>query len=268
MNTTMGVIVNSHTVRIERLLPGPIDRVWEYFSKPEYVSFWLMECTLEPKLQGLISLKSEPIPEGTIANNQVEPQVTIIRGLIREFDPPRLIACSWYQHSYGVATNLRVELEQRDDQVLVVLTHSHLDPEFMAAVAAGWHTNFETLIALIRGEEKPELDPIFKELLEEYRVLVAAAGIVMVAGTATAAMAEARSDNPYKVVSAQKQQLLKKYDSIWKDADRISNDITLLERASERDNKSLDVLYRDLKEKKDTLKNIELDVRDLDKVLI
>jgi len=52
---------------------------------------------------------------------------------------------------------------------------------------------FETLIALIRGEEKPELDPIFKELLEEYRVLVAAAGIVMVAGTATAAMAEARS---------------------------------------------------------------------------
>jgi len=48
----MGVIVNSHTVRIERLLPGPIDRAWEYFTKPEYVAAWLMECTLEPKLHG------------------------------------------------------------------------------------------------------------------------------------------------------------------------------------------------------------------------
>ncbi len=265
---TMGVIVNSHTVRIERLLPGPIDRVWEYFTKPEYVSTWLMECTLEPKLQGLISLRSEPIPEGTIENDQVEPHVTMIRGLISEFNPPRLIAFSWYQHEYGAATNLRVELDQRGDQVLVVLTHSHLDPEFMAAVAAGWHANFEALIALIRGEEKPDIYPLFEKLLEEYRVVVASAGIVIVATAATPAMASELSNDAYKAVSAQKQQLLKKYDSVWKDADRISNDITLLERASERDNKSLDVLYRDLNEKKETLRNIELDVRDMDKVLI
>src|SRR5665213_3192538 len=98
----MGQIVNSHTVRIERLLPAPIERVWDYFSRPEYVSTWLMECTLEPKLHGLISLKSEPIPEGSIENVQVEPHVTTIRGLISEFDPPRSIAFTWYQLDYVV----------------------------------------------------------------------------------------------------------------------------------------------------------------------
>jgi len=68
----------------------------------------------------------------------------MIRGLISEFAAPHLIAFSWYQHTYGVATNLKVELLERGDQVFVVLTHSHLDPEFMAAVAAGWHTNLRS----------------------------------------------------------------------------------------------------------------------------
>lgn len=263
----MGIIVNSHTVRIERLLPGPLDRVWQYFTKPEFVAQWLMECTLEPQLHGLISLKSEPIPEGTIANDNIEPQVTFIRGLIGEFDPPHLIAYSWNQDIYGVATNLRVELEQRGDQVFVVLTHSNLDPEFMAAVAAGWHANFEMLIALLRGEAKPDLFPLFNKLLDEYRLVVASAGIVVVAATASPAMASGLSNEAYNAVKAQKQQLLTKYDYVWKDANRISSDISVLERTSEPDSRALDALYRDLKEKKDTLKTIEMDIRDLDKVL-
>ncbi|MGH9552542.1 MAG: SRPBCC domain-containing protein, partial [Terriglobales bacterium] len=107
----MGEIVNSHTVRIERLLPGPIERVWDYLTRPDLVATWLMDCTIEPELGGLISLKSNPIPEGTIENDQQAPHETFIRGFISEFAPPRLIAFSWNKPDYNLASCFRAELE-------------------------------------------------------------------------------------------------------------------------------------------------------------
>jgi hypothetical protein len=115
----------------------------------------------------------------------------------------------------------------------------------------------------LNGEEKPDFWPIFNQLLEEYKVVVAAAGIVVVTTTATPAAASELGDDAYKAVRAQKHELLVKYDSIWKDADEIRNDISRLERTSNPDNRALDALYRDLKEKKTKLRDIELDVRDL-----
>ncbi len=264
----MGEILNSHTVRIERLFPGTCESVFAYFSNPEYISKWLMRCSMQPELGGLVSLTSDPIPEGTLENDNQPPHEIVNIGLISEFEPGRIIAFSWNEYSYNQASVLKVELEIRgEDQILVILTHSHLDPEFMAAVAAGWHTHLETLLALLKGEKPSEFYPRFNQLLEEYKVVVAGAGIVILSSTASPAVASELSDSAYKAVIAQKQQLLYTYDKLWKDADRISVDISTIEKMSQRDDRVLDSLHRDLKEKKDDLKKIEFDIRDLDKVL-
>ncbi len=39
--TDLGTIVDAHTVRFERLLPGAIERVWDYLTKPEpFLPVW------------------------------------------------------------------------------------------------------------------------------------------------------------------------------------------------------------------------------------
>ncbi len=262
-----GEFLPSNTFRIERLVPGPIELVFNHFAKSELFSKWLMKCSIQPELGGLITLQVDPVPPGAHDNDDIEPHVCWIRGLISEFDPPHVLAFSWNESSYNAATHFKIELAERDGQVHLVLTHSYLNPEVMAAVAAGWHTHLESMIALVKGEEIPDFTATFERLLAEYRVILAGTSIVVVAAIATPAVASDLSGNAYKAVSTHRQELLMKYDSVWKDADHLQSDINILERANERDEKSIDIMYRDLKEKKDSLRKIELDIRDLDKVL-
>jgi uncharacterized protein YndB with AHSA1/START domain len=95
MNNDMGKVVNSHTVRLERLFPGPIERVFDYLSKPELFCEWLMPAMVEQEVGGRIQFKSDPIPENVVGPRDIEPQECLIRGLISHYDPPRLISYSW-----------------------------------------------------------------------------------------------------------------------------------------------------------------------------
>ena len=36
-----GTLVDATTVRFERLLPGPIERVWDHLTRPELLTTWL-----------------------------------------------------------------------------------------------------------------------------------------------------------------------------------------------------------------------------------
>ncbi|MFX7763924.1 SRPBCC domain-containing protein, partial [Acinetobacter baumannii] len=90
--------------------------------------------------------------EGIFEDVQVVAQPTIIRGLVTECQPPRLLTYTWNESNYAVATTVRFELQEHGEQVLLVLTHSRLSQEFMAAVAAGWHVNVDALLAVLKGE--------------------------------------------------------------------------------------------------------------------
>lgn len=261
------ILVNKHTVKLERLIPHPIESVWQYFVDKDKLSHWLMPAYIDNEPGGLIEYISEPVPEGVADGHELEPHECAIHGMISEYEPPHVLEYSWNESSYASATQFRIELSEKDGKTHLILVHSHLDPEFMAAVAAGWHIHIESVMALLRGEEKPDFMPRFNELLPEYKAMIAAAGIVAVASTASPAMATELSDSAYKQVKAQRHELLKKYDRLWKDAKHLRQDITRLEKMSNPDKKAIDSLYRDLKFKKKDMHKIELDVRDLDKVL-
>jgi uncharacterized protein YndB with AHSA1/START domain len=40
------------TIRIERLLPGPIERVWAFIYEPEKRAQWFAGGIIEPKVEG------------------------------------------------------------------------------------------------------------------------------------------------------------------------------------------------------------------------
>lgn len=267
MNNDRGRILNSNTVRLERVFPAPIDRVFEYFSEPELLSKWLMPATLEPRVGGRIQLTSAPIPANVVDPLEKTPQVTFIRGLISHYDPPRLIAYSWNEVTYEVSTEVRFELEQRGEDVYLVLTHSRLPAAFMAAVAAGWHVNLEIVLALIKGETPGDFFARFNSLLEEYKLAVAAAGIIVAASSAPSALASA--DPVQDSLRAARATLLTKYDRTWKEADDLEYKIHQLEKINSSDSdKALNDLSRELNRTNDDLHKLDLEIRDLDKALI
>ena len=47
-----GVRTAPDTVRIERLLPGPIERVWQYLTDPQLRAQWFAGGELEPRTGG------------------------------------------------------------------------------------------------------------------------------------------------------------------------------------------------------------------------
>ena len=69
------------------------------------------------------------------------------------------------------------------------------------------------------------------------------------------------------MLNDQRQEYLSKYDRVWKDADRIKAEMDVLKRDTHADiDRALDDLGRELQRKNQDLKQIEYDIRDLDKL--
>jgi hypothetical protein len=86
--------MNAQTFQIERLLPGPIERVWDYLTKPEFLATWLDEAN--------------PRPE------------------IHRCEPPAVLEYAWNGDS-----TVRFDLEARGQDVLLRLTHRRLPACFI-----------------------------------------------------------------------------------------------------------------------------------------
>lgn len=52
-----GEIIEPRTVRFERLLPGPIELVWQFLTDSDKRALWLASGTMEPRVGSKCSLR-------------------------------------------------------------------------------------------------------------------------------------------------------------------------------------------------------------------
>ena len=50
-------VTGPNTVRLERLLPGPIERVWAYLTEPEKRAKWFAGGPMEVRVGGRVEFK-------------------------------------------------------------------------------------------------------------------------------------------------------------------------------------------------------------------
>jgi len=94
-------------VRMERLLPGPIEKVWQHLVDPARARTWLAnDVELEPEVGGDVTLRLE---DGEV-----------VRGTVTRFEPPHVVAYTWGRGE------VHFELSRRQDGVLLVLTHKRV----------------------------------------------------------------------------------------------------------------------------------------------
>ena len=155
MNDVYAVPLANDTVRIERTLPGPIERVWQYLVDGDVRAQWLASGDIEPRVGGRVEhvfrnsalTPGDDAPPAKYAHlaNEVRMQ-----GEVTEFDPPRTLAYLWGEERDS--SEVRFELTPRGEQVHLVLTHRRIASRpMMLSIAAGWHTHLDILGARLDG---------------------------------------------------------------------------------------------------------------------
>ena len=139
-----GTFINARTVRHERILPGPIERVWMFLTEADGLSTWLGRATVPAVTGERFSLAfvhpGETDPDG---------EEQLMQGETTVYEPPRLLEYLWRED--GRQERVRFELLPEGDRVRLVLTHSGLRPDDAAKVGPGWHTHLDVLDARLNG---------------------------------------------------------------------------------------------------------------------
>ena len=152
-----GELIARDAVRIERLLPGPIGRVWDYFIDADKRSLWIGGGEIEPVVGGRVEISvdnasladKDDLPPPKYAGDHGKGSIL---GTVTACEPPHLLAYQW-QHGDDEPSKVRIELEERGDKVLLTLTHERLPSrDWLLSVSAGWHTHLDILAARLAGE--------------------------------------------------------------------------------------------------------------------
>jgi uncharacterized protein YndB with AHSA1/START domain len=161
-----GVLTESATLMIQRLLPGPIERVWAYLTESDPRRQWLASGLMELKVGAPFELvwRNDELtdppglrPPGFPAEHRMQSRIT-------ELDPPRRLAFAWSNSG-----NVSFDLEPQGDQVLLTVIHRRLpDRATMLRVGPGWHSHLDVLVARATGKEPPPFWDGWTRLQQEY----------------------------------------------------------------------------------------------------
>jgi uncharacterized protein YndB with AHSA1/START domain len=161
-----GTIIDAHTVRFVRDLPGPVERVWEYLTKAELTATWLYGNEV-PQTVGEEFGSSWEGEDG-------EPGGTI-RLRVQVYDAPRVLEVEWAEmpSPTGTITDsfVRFELTPVGDRVRLTLTHRALPAHAFPSVAAGWHAHLDVLRAVLSGVEGPDAETRYEALKDRYSAI-------------------------------------------------------------------------------------------------
>lgn len=166
-----GVVTEPGTIRFERLLPGPIERVWAYLTEADKRRQWFAGGEMELREGGradLLFRHAELMAPGETAPEkykEVERGIVSSERILR-CEPPRLLAFTW-GHPEG--SQVTIELSPRGGEVLLTLTHRGLvDRASLADVAGGWHLHLAMLAARLAGRTPPPFWATHASLEAEY----------------------------------------------------------------------------------------------------
>ena len=158
-------VVAPQTVRLQRLLPGPVERIWDYLTDSDLRRQWLAAGDMQPTEGSPFTLVwrnselTDPPghkPEGFGDEHRMDSTITV-------FEPPHRLAFTWG------GGDVTFELEPQGTQVLLTVTHRGIsDRNNLLMIGAGWHQHLDTLVARANGVEPAPFWDGWTRLRAEY----------------------------------------------------------------------------------------------------
>ncbi len=152
--------IANDALRFERMLPGPIERVWAHLVEPEKRRLWLADGPMTLVPGGDIALQfhnAELSPDDDRAPEVYRAQENSgeVRGRIRRCEPPQRLVFTWGDdpsRPQDAQSEVDIALTAEGERVRLVLIHRRLSTRELTSVAGGWHTHLGILEDRLSGQ--------------------------------------------------------------------------------------------------------------------
>ncbi|MBO0131042.1 SRPBCC family protein [Agrobacterium burrii] len=161
-----GRLVEPATLKIERLLPGPIERVWAFLTQSDLRRRWLAsgEMKLAPDAPFELVWRNDELsdppgrrPEGFSEEEKMASRIITVV-------PPHRLVFSW-----GEGGEVSIELQSLGRDVLLTLIHRRLsDRKSKLDVSSGWHAHLDILADCLQEKEPGPFWDAWLKLRKEY----------------------------------------------------------------------------------------------------
>ena len=161
-----GSLIEPATLKIQRILPGPIERVWAYLTESDLRRQWLAAGDMEMKVGTSFELvwRNDELTNPPGQRPPEKGKEHRLQSRITELDPPLKLS-----FLFGQSGDVSIELEPQGKNVILTLIHRRLpDRDTMLGVGAGWHAHLDVLVARMEGREPAPFWDSWAKLKKEY----------------------------------------------------------------------------------------------------
>ena len=147
-----GVLIEPATLKIERLLPGPVERIWAYLTQSELRRLWLASGDMPMKAGAPFELvwRNEELSDPPGKRPEGFPEEQRMESHVIEAEPPHRLTFAWRQGEVSF------QLTPKGNQVLLTIIHRRIsDRANTVMIGAGWHMHLNILAARL-SNRKPE----------------------------------------------------------------------------------------------------------------
>ena len=168
--TERATLIKPSTIRFERLLPGPVERVWAYLVDSRKRATWLAAGEFDLRVGGRIELMFENDKLSDESNPAGGGGMRKFEGRITRLEPLRALAHTWKWD--GGDSEVIYQLTPKGKDVLLTLEHRLPEgSELVKGVGGGWATHVGILADQLNGV-KPR--PFWTTHAREMKSFVAA----------------------------------------------------------------------------------------------
>jgi uncharacterized protein YndB with AHSA1/START domain len=147
-----GFLKDGSTLVIQRWLPGPPERVWQYLTDSDLRRTWLAAGVM-PLVSGAtmeLVWRNDTLSAADDPRPAAFPEEQWMQSTVVAIDPPRLLTIAWGNGEVTFA------LVSKGGRVLLTITHTGLDDKAaQRSIAGGWHVHLDILVACISGTDQP-----------------------------------------------------------------------------------------------------------------
>ena len=161
-----GKLIEPTTLKIQRLLPDPLERVWAHLVESDLRRRWLAADDMEMRVGSTFELvwRNDELtdPPGHRPDGFGEEEC--MGGRIIELDAPHRLV-----FTRGEEGSVCFELEAQGNEVLLTVIHHRLaDRSGLLDVSSGWHAHLDVLVARLTGARAVPFWDAWLRLRDEY----------------------------------------------------------------------------------------------------
>lgn len=156
-----GTIANTGTIRFERLCPGPVERVWDHLTRPHLLATWLANGEIQLRVGGYVELHFDAT--AGLGHARSSP---VISGVVTRCQKPDSLAFYWTDAM--TISNVIFELERRDSEVILLLTHAKLPRSVLSVCSASWHAHLDILEEQLRNRPSSSFPKVYESVRPHY----------------------------------------------------------------------------------------------------